>query len=472
MRLSSRNFLAEAAGLERFTYDRDKQAVGIVHLGLGAFHRAHQAVYTDLAMSEGDRDWAICGVSLRSPSARDQLMPQDGLYSVTARESRGQQTRIIGAIKSVLVSRDDSLPAIDALAAADTKIVTLTVTEKGYFNAVGGGLATDAPEIAADLAGSAPKRTVFGLLGAGLARRRAAGLPGVTLVSCDNLVGNGPILSANLLQFLERTDPATARWFAAECTSPASMVDRIVPATTGAQISELEQRYGFRDEAAVFTETFSQWVIEDRFAGPRPRWELGGAQFVADVKPYEQAKLRMLNGAHSALAYIGLRSRYTFVHEAVADQRIGQLVRTLMLDEAAPTLPHTPGLDPGDYVNRLIARFSNASLAHRLDQIAMDGSQKIQQRWLPTLAFHQRQGRHCPALLEALAAWIVHIRPGARDVSDPMVKTFSDLWQKGADEVVGALFGPSGHFAQSWTASPADLKAIIAHVASGKSGQP
>ncbi len=255
------------------------QRSGIVHLGLGAFHRAHQAVYTDDAMNAGARDWGITGVSLRAPQVRDQLWPQDCWYTVTQSGNSGDQIRLIGAIRQVLVAPKDPAAVIAALAAADTRIVTLTVTEKGYHRQPDQSLDTAAPFITRDLEGGA--QTIYGLLARSCALRRERGLPGLTLLSCDNLADNGPQLERLLLQFLERVDPATATWLRRECRCPATMVDRIVPATEPADLARLDGELGLHDAAAVMTEPFRQWVLEDRFAGPRPSWEVGGAQWVS-----------------------------------------------------------------------------------------------------------------------------------------------------------------------------------------------
>ena len=431
------------------------QRCGIVHLGLGAFHRAHQAVYTDDAMGAGARDWGITGVSLRSPRVRDQLEPQGALYTVTESSNSGEAIRLIGALRKVLVAPEDPRAVIEALAAPDTRLVTLTVTEKGYHRLPDQSLNVEAPEVRADLQGGA--HTLYGLLGAACALRRRRGLPGVTLLSCDNLADNGPQLERLLLQFLERTDPATADWVRRECRCPATMVDRIVPATTAPDLIRLQGELGVQDAAAVMTEPFRQWVIEDRFAGPRPPWEAGGAQFVGRVAPYETAKLRMLNGAHSALAYIGLAHGHEFVHEAIAEPALARLIYLLMREEAARSFTPAPGQDLEQYADTLLTRFANRARPHRLRQIAMDGSQKIPQRWLDTLRIAQSAQRRCLALLQGLAAWMAFVRADRFPVEDPAAGELALLWQQaGVTGIAQALFGPGGRFPQ-WTASAEDL---------------
>lgn len=453
MRLSAANLHLLSAGVERPGYDRAAQSNGIVHFGIGAFHRAHQAWYTDRAMDAGDRDWAITGVSMRSASVADQLNPQDGLYTVTERSGRGDASRLIGAVRTVLLASRESAAVIDAIAAASTRIVSFTVTEKGYCRAADGSLD---PEKAA--AGS-----FYPLLAAALRRRRDAGQPGLTLLSCDNLADNGRQIEGLMEQYLERHDPALLDWFRAECTCPSTMVDRIVPATTDADRAALAALTGLEDHGAVFTEPFSQWVIEDRFAGPRPRWEAVGAQLVADVRPYETAKLRMLNGAHSLLAYVGLVRGHAFVHQAIADPEIRPLVEALMQSEAAPTIAAAPGQDLTRYGSDLIARFANPALNHRLIQIAMDGSQKLPQRWLEALAINQQQGRQCPSLLAGIAAWIAHLRGANGPVDDPRGTELTAA-ASGADPVA-ALFGEGGLLASEWDPSRTDRATIAAHLA-------
>ena len=440
------------ASVQRPRYDRSAQRAGIVHFGAGAFQRAHLGCYTDDALDDGDRNWAIVGVSLRSPDVARQLNPQSGLYTLTQRSPAGDATRLMGSLQSVLVAREEPLRVIAAIASPDTRIVTFTITEKGYCRAADGSLD---PALA-------DEHSVWRYLHDGLALRRAAGLPGLTLLCCDNLAGNGRQLERLLAEHLSRHDAGLARWAAEQCACPSTMVDRIVPATTAADVEQLARRLGIDDAAAVFTEPFTQWVIEDRFAGPRPRWETGGAQFASDVRPFETAKLRMLNGAHSMLAYVGLWQGHTHVHEAIADAGLRRLVEQLMLAEAAPTLPPMPGFDARRYARDLLQRFANTALPHRLAQIAMDGSQKIPQRWLETLAVNATQGRDCPALLQALAGWIRFVRGDRFRVDDPAAARLAAAWAGGgAAAVLALLFGAGGLFAAHWQPSPAQQAELL-----------
>ncbi len=432
-----------------FAYPREHQAAGIVHFGIGAFHRAHQAWYTDRAMDAGDRNWSIIGVSLRSGEVAHQMGLQGGLYTVTERSAEGAETRVIGAVRDVLVAPYEPAEVIAALADPATRIASFTITEKGYCRAADGALD---PALAND-------ESVFHYLAAGLRRRHDARLPGLTLLSCDNLANNGEQLAGLMRAYLRLHDPALVAWFETHCTCPSTMVDRIVPATTEADRIEVADALdGLRDEAAVMTEPFSQWVIEDRFAGPRPRWEAVGAELVTDVAPYEMAKLRMLNGAHSALAYMGLRRGHAFVHQAVADPTLRPVIEQLMRVEAQESLSAAPGQDLTAYADALLARFANPALQHRLIQIAMDGSQKVAQRWLATLAHHQAAARKCPAILSAIGAWLAHTRGDNGPVDDPLADQFAALW-RGHDAlgVARALFAPGGLITSGWQPSAADL---------------
>jgi fructuronate reductase len=447
------SFLRRDSHAYQFTYDRDRQKIGIVHFGIGAFHRAHQAWYTDKAMNAGERDWAITGVSLRSPKVLAQLNPQQGLYSVLEKSGSATNLRLIGAIRNVLVADRHPNIIVDRIASPNCHIVSFTVTEKGYCRTPEGELDFVTAE-----------KSFYRFLTEALARRRDNGLAGLTLLSCDNLAGNGAQLKRLMSEYLAVHAPDVVDWFENECTCPSTMVDRIVPATTDDDLDSIQKILaGFRDEAAVITEPFSQWVIEDNFAGPRPAWEKHGAQMTSDVHAYETAKLRMLNGAHSALAYLGLQRGHEYVHQAIADPELAPLIDTLMRDEAATSLTAAPGQDPSAYADALIARFKNPALNHRLAQIAMDGSQKIPQRWLETLSHHQKLGRQCPATLAGIAAWVSHIRGDNGPVDDPMAAALKAAWDAaGQEDIVMALFGPNGPIASDWVPNDADRNVISA----------
>lgn len=433
MRLSNPSLSHLGSAIDQPTYDRAQQKVGIVHFGIGAFHRAHQAVYTDDAMGRGERDWRIIGVSLRSEMVANQMNPQDGLYTLVTRSEAPERLRVIGAVAGVLNAPRQTQEVVDVLAAPSTSILSFTVTEKGYCRTADGNLD---PELAGP-------HSLYPLLHAGLAKRKTDGGSGLTLMSCDNLANNSQQLAHLLNTYLDHRDPALARWVQDHCRFPSTMVDRIVPATTPDDLDRVAQALGLRDEAAVLTEPFTQWVIEDDFAGPRPQWERSGAQLVQEAAPWEAAKLRLLNGAHSALAYLGLERGYSHVHQAIADPQLRALVYRLMLDEAAPTLPPMSGFNAHDYADDLLARFANPTLQHRLQQIAMDGSQKITQRWLQSLTINQQAGRSSPALLSALAAWVRHSQGANGPVDDPKAQQFADLWKgQDLDQGLMALFGP------------------------------
>lgn len=440
----------------------------IVHLGIGAFHRAHQAVYTQDA---GD-DWRITGVSLRSPQVRDTLNPQDGLYTVTERSNGATATRLLTVLDTVLVAAEDPEAVITVLAAPDTHVVTLTVTEKGYYReAATGGLRSDDPAIAADLRGEVPQ-TIYGFLAAALQRRRDAGAGGLTLVSCDNLSGNGHALMRLLLAFLDHRDPALAAWTRAHVAAPDTMVDRIVPASTPEDRAAVAAAIGVEDAAAIVTEPFRQWVIEDRFAGPRPGWEAAGAQIVAEVAPFELAKLRLLNASHSTLAYVGLQRGHRFVHEAIGDPLLRAFVVAQMEREAVPSLTTAAGLEPAAYIAAILDRFGNADLHHRLDQIAMDGSQKLPQRWFATVAERLAAGQGSPLHVRSIAAWIVYSANAPGIADDPLRARYAAIWAESGDDlarVVGRFVGELGLFAPILRDDPAWVAALASAVAAWRS---
>jgi len=425
MRLSATTLASLPADVARPAYDRAAIRTGVVHLGIGAFHRAHQAALFDAALASGDLRWGVIGVSLRSAGVRDQMVPQDGLYSLVVRSGEAQDIRIVGAVTDVLVAPEDPARVVAALASADVHIVTLTITEKGYrLDPASGKLIESDPDVAADLADLSAPRTAPGFLVAGLAARRAAGLPPFTAISCDNLPHNGQRLRDAVLAMARAHDAGLAAWIEAEGAFPQTMVDRIVPATTDADIEALQQRIGVEDRAMVKTEPFTQWVIEDRFCGPRPDFAALGAQLTADVAPWEEAKLRLLNGAHSGIAYLGGLAGIDFVNQFVADPRGHAFVEALW-DESAATLSPPPGLDIPAYRTALMERFANSALQHRTRQIAMDGSQKLPQRLVAPLMARRAASQPADRLLLAIAAWMrwqggVDDSGAAFTVDDPM----------------------------------------------------
>lgn len=429
-RLRERSLAQLAADVRRPAYDRKTAGTGIVHLGVGAFMRAHVAVYCDDAMEEERGDWAIAGVSLRRPDVRDRLGPQDGLYTVGEFDTASEQRRLIGALKSMHVAPEDPGAVVRLLADARVGVITLSVTEKGYcLDPDSGELSLAHADIAHDLDEPQSPRSTIGFLVAGLTERMKAGEAPPTIVSCDNLPGNGRRLRAAVLAFAEARDTALAAWIAAHAAFPATMVDRIVPATTPDDVERNAQAIGLRDEAFVKTEPFRQWVIEDAFAGERPRWEAGGALVVPDVEPFETAKLRLLNGPHSTIAYLGSLAGFEYVHEAMADRAFAAFIRRLMIDEIAPVTPEPAGLEHDGYIEALLARFANPALQHRTRQIAMDGSQKLPQRVLNTIRAQLERNGPIDRLSLAVAGWMRYClgrdeRGRAYEVDDPLSARF------------------------------------------------
>jgi fructuronate reductase len=394
------------AGVARPAYDRARVKTGVAHLGIGAFHRAHQAVVFDDALASGDLRWGVLGASLRSPGVRDQLNPQDGLYTLVVRDGADEHLRVIGAGRGVLVGPEDPAALVAAMADAEVHIVTLTVTEKGYrLDPATGDLLLDDPDVAADLADISAPRTAPGFIVAALQARKAAGLKPFTVISCDNLPHNGQRIRAGVLAMASRIDPALAAWIEAEGAFPQTMIDRIVPATTPDDVARLTARLGVEDQGMVKAEPFTQWVIEDWFAGERPDFAAFGVRLTDAVEPWEDAKLRLLNGAHSAVAYLGALSGYEHVHEAVAVPAFRAFIEALW-DQAQTTLNPPPGLDLAAYRDELMARFSNSAVMHRTRQIAMDGSQKLPQRLLAGAAERLTAGQGIEAMALGVAAWM------------------------------------------------------------------
>ena len=436
-RLSARTLAAMPGAVARPSFDRLALRCGIVHLGLGAFARAHLAAVNDAALQASPAAercaWGICGVSLRSPATRDALGPQQGLYTLAQRDASGQRLHVIGCLRECLVAPESPGAVLDRIASIDARIVSLTITEKGYcHDPASGHLRFDHPDIAHDLNHPQAPRSAIGFIVRGLALRRAQGQGPLALMSLDNLPANGHTLRGLVLAFAGRVDTALADWIANTCTFPNSMVDRIVPRTTPADVITVEQGLGLHDAWPVLAEPFLDWVVEDQFAAGRPDWALGGARFVVDAAPWEQLKLRMVNGAHSSIAYLSMLAGWATVDEAMAEPALRSHIRALLRDEVEPTLPALPGLDLSAYRERLIERFSNPALAHRTAQIAMDGSHKLPQRLLATVRDRLDHGQPIDRLALGLAAWLLHLR-GSDDagrsyaIDDPLAAVLQAL---------------------------------------------
>ena len=435
MRLNLQLLSTTPAAVQRPSYDPSTLGVGIVHLGIGAFHRAHQAVYTDAAMALAGGDWGICGVSFKSVTVRDQLATQDGLYSVRSVSQAGNAWRVIGSVREVLFAPQQMAEVIARIARAETKIVSLTVTEKGYCaNVSKREPLWDHPDIVNDLLHADQPVSVLGVLAAGLHERfRKRGTP-LTILCCDNLPENGAVLEAIVHQFVLRLYPQIMPWLRDNVRFPSSMVDRIVPATRPADLADAATALGVDDFGVVRAEPFTQWVIEDNFAAERPVWDAVGVQFVADVKPFEKMKLRLLNGSHSLMAYLGYLAGYETIAQTIAAPAFERLVNALMR-EAETTLEPVGGTDFAAYGAQLISRFDNPANGHRCAQVAMDGSQKIPQRWIAVAAERLAKGEGVSAISLATAGWIRFVY-GSNEldekiaIQDPLASEFAAIAAK------------------------------------------
>ncbi|MDD2843919.1 MAG: mannitol dehydrogenase family protein [Rhodoferax sp.] len=406
MQLCNQHLNQLPATVQRPHYDRSQVAPAIVHLGVGAFHRAHQAVMTDAVLASGDLGWGIVGAGLMTTATRDALAPQDGLYTLVERAAGAEQLHVIGSIVEVLGGAADLGLVLARMCDARTRIVSLTVTEKGYYlDPASGQLQLQAPAIQADLATPDAPKTILGLIVQALKVRKANGNAPFTVLSCDNLPSNGKTARAAVLAFAREVDTELASWIEARVRFPCSMVDRITPATTDADRSYVNTQLGMTDAWPIVTEQFVQWVIEDNFTMGRPDWTLGGAVFSNEIEAWEDMKLRCLNGAHSTLAYLGQLTGHETVADAMELPLITGILDALWL-EIREVLKAPAGVNPADYVEQLKLRFCNPALKHRTAQIAMDGSQKLPQRLLSTLRDRMAAGLPSPALATAIAAWM------------------------------------------------------------------
>jgi mannitol 2-dehydrogenase len=395
-------------------YDRGQLRTGIVHFGVGGFHRSHQAMYLDRLLSQEDTraaalDWGICGVDVLAadrPKKR-AFAAQDRLYTLVLKAPDGStEPRVIGSLAGYLFAPDEPGDVLDVLADPRTRIVSLTITEGGYnFHQTTGEFDAASPAVAADLRPGAVPRTVFGFVVDALRRRRAEGTPPFTVMSCDNIPGNGDVARRMFAAFADLRDPALGAWLRAEVAFPSSMVDRITPATTAADIDHLRAEFGIRDALPVVCEPFTQWVLQDIFPAGRPPWERCGVQLVADVTPYELMKLRLLNAGHQALAYAGYLAGYRYAHEAAADPVFAEFLAGYMQAEGRPTLPEVPGVDLDEYIATLLQRFANPAIRDTLARLAAFSSDRIPQWLVPVIRHNLAAGGQVARSAAIVASW-------------------------------------------------------------------
>jgi fructuronate reductase len=429
---------------------------GIVHLGLGAFHRAHQAVYTEAAIAEAGGDWGIVGVAPRSTEVIGRLAEQDNLFSVTSLSNDEARTHVVGALAGVRHAASDPMAVVALLADPAIRVVTLTVTEKAYQMDPATGRLRPDPAVAADLVGDGPPATVPGLLVRGLIARARAGAGPVALLSCDNLPSNGKRLRGLVTQALAYggTEDALVDWVAANVTFPGTMVDRIVPATTAETLATAERVLGVSDLAAVAAEPYLQWVIEDDFPAGRPAWERAGAVLTGDAIPWERLKLRSLNGVHSAIAYLGALAGRETIAEALRIPGMAAMLRRFVAEDVAGSFTPPDGVSVVEYGDSVLERFANAAIRHRTIQVAMDGSQKLPQRVLHTIVDRRAAGASPRWGALVLAAWMRFVQ-GESDAGQPLplddplaerIRKALAVGKATPEGVVDALFGLSEVF--------------------------
>jgi mannitol 2-dehydrogenase len=400
----------------RPSYPREKLRQRSIHIGVGSFHRAHQAVYLDELLETGaSLDWGECGMGVLPQDAamRDALRAQDYLYTVVERSAEGQKARVIGSIIDFSLAPEDPAAAIERLAGEEISLVSMTITEGGYF--IHEGTGEFAPEnalIQHDILHPSDPRTTLGYLSASLKLRRDRNIAPFTVMSCDNLQGNGDVIRKVLLGLTQMQDPKLHRWIEANVAFPNSMVDRITPATTAEDQEGLKSNFGIDDARPVVTEPFLQWVIEDKFCNTRPPWQEAGAEIVTDVLPYEVMKMRLLNASHSTMAYLGALAGFTFAHELMLDPTFNTLIKAFM-DEATPIIPVIPNTSIPEYKAVLMQRFANPTINDRLARLCSEGTAKLPKWTLPTIVELAQQQRPCHLHMLVVAAWIKYLQDAA-----------------------------------------------------------
>ena len=438
-------------------YTMNEHKAGIVHIGIGAFHRGHQAVFTDDAIANSGGDWRITGVSLRSGDVAEQMNPQNGLFTVSAKFNQQQEIRLIGAVERVLVAPENPQAVVSLLASPNTKVVTLSVTEKGYhYHFSKHALIVENADIQHDIAHPLKPVSMPGfIVAACLARMQNKHEQAkLSVISCDNLPHNGEVTRKVVTDLAKCHSQALVDWIAQNLSFSSSMVDRIVPAVTESDRDALALRLGMRDNAMIQTETFKQWVIEDNFCTPIPDWKSAGVLLVNNVEQYEKLKLRTLNGSHSGLAYMGVLLGYKWIHEAVNAPILLTAIKRLMKEETGPSLQCPDGFDLSAYQAQILARFGNDQIAYATQQVAMDGSQKLMQRIFAPISDNLSTNDYGPegtpnntVLISVIASWLIYLRGkdeagNTFDIKDPIAKVLTGMaskYQYSARDYVNAL---------------------------------
>ena len=435
----------------RPTFDRSRLKTRIVHLGFGAFHRAHQALFTNEMLEKTGSDWGICEINLfGGEDLITQLRTQDHMYTVAEKGAKATDIKLIASVtESLHPSFEGKRAVLEKMSEEQVAIVSMTITEKGYCaDPATGRLDKNNALVKADLDNPREPSSAIGYIVEALRIRRELGLKPFTVLSCDNVQENGHVARAAVLDFANLVDQELAGWIEANVTFPCTMVDRIVPAATPETLAEITELVGVADPCGIACEPFRQWVIEDNFVNGRPEWDVAGAEFVADVVPFEEMKLRMLNGSHSFLAYLGYLGGYKHISDTMTNDSYRKAAFDMMMQAQATTLTMPEGTDLEAYAKLLIERFTNPSLKHQTWQIAMDGSQKIPQRMGGSLRHHLAAGTEYKWLAMGIAGWMTYIsgvdeENQTIDVRDPMVEQFREIYQQYGKEpaVVKAIIG-------------------------------
>lgn len=450
--------------IRAFEYDRSTITSGIVHFGIGNFHRAHQAVYCDDLLNQGKTNWGITGVSLRSPSMRDSLQPQDYLYTLA---TLGETTeyRIIGVIQDVLVAPEDPMAVINLITLPSTQLISSTITEKGYYLA-SSMVDFSHPDLRAELASLDTPKTIYGFLARGLIERaRGNAQAKLTIICCDNISKGGEFLKYGVMRLLAQHSPVTLEWAETHVGFVSSMVDRVCPATDEKLRQSVRQDTGRGDEWPVSAEPFSQWIIEGNFVGERPNFDDVGAVYVDDITPFEQMKLRYLNAAHTIASTLGYLNGDVFVHEALERIEVFDFMRRALRANVLPHAAVPNGHDGGDYIEDVIKRFQNGNLPYANLQVGTDSSQKIQQRWFPTIDLALAQNARIPYFEFCLGAWVVFIQTALDNgmLIDPKKDMFAKVQTDDMDVRVTSYLSIASSEEFAFSKKPEFMQAVVRH---------